>query len=728
MSLRLTWSSSSSALRCERSFTVITHARCSASTRCTAPTETTAGNAAPSRRWKRASYSPAPDAVACSNAAASSAWRSSGHHGNGVRAPSSSSRANPVISQMRSFTCTITRPPSGSSSVTRTPSAIVSSTRAREVALGTHAPIGLEPLGHVGQREDDTLELALRRPQRTRVLLDPAQLAVRPVDADDHARPRLPVAERQVPRLVEPVDRVARDIDERPVRVCERREHLLLRATEDALHARVRRQDAPVQPEHDQALVERLDDRLVALLRTLATQLRATPLGDVRDHRIEQDPPIVPPESTAQAVRAAGAARNLEPMLEIDGTTAERAVERLLDPFAVVRMDRLEPDRRRLDALGGLVAEHAHEVSESRDDAQTAVLVALETEDMLGNRLDQALQRVLGGAEVVLRPAQLLLAHEARKRLRSSRCGDQRLVDALGSPVRSLDRAADQVSEQLTAGAQWNADDRRDPLLRPEHQLVCETLGLGAEAPRVESQRPVGAPAPDDARNEPPVLHERDLDEIESERVPHAPRQQLDDRQRLVARGDRAHRPQEPQTARSAQVSAGRQPLERVLDRAGGALDDRAAVALGEALARLDADDSRHVRVEARSCQRLDPPDHLDVAGIRADRPLHRDRLVALVGACEQPGAQRMRVDHLVVAALSRQPEAILVLHVYAREKRFADLRTQRRAHRGVGLVGARHPHERAREGAVEAFDIKAHLLQIGQIAPGFTWNCAPRP
>ena len=109
---------------------MITHARCSASTRCTAPTETTAGNAAPSRRWKRASYSPAPDAVACSNAAASSAWRSSGHHGNGVRAPSSSSRANPVISQMRSFTCTITRPPSGSSSVTRTPSAIVSSTRA----------------------------------------------------------------------------------------------------------------------------------------------------------------------------------------------------------------------------------------------------------------------------------------------------------------------------------------------------------------------------------------------------------------------------------------------------------------------------------------------------------------------------------------------------------------------------------------------------------------------
>ena len=281
---------------------------------------------------------------------------------------------------------------------------------------------------------------------------------------------------------------------------------------------------------------------------------------------------------------------------------------------------------------------------------------------------------------------------------------------------------------QLTAGAQWNADDRRDPLLRPEHQLVCETLGLGAEAPRVEAQRPVGAPAPDDARNEPPVLHERDLDEIESERVPHAPRQQLDDRERLVARGDRAHRPQEPQTARSAQVSAGRQPLERVLDRAGGALDDRAAVALGEALARLDADDSRHVRVEARSCQRLDPPDHLDVAGIRADRPLHRDRPVALVGACEQPGAQRVRVDHLVVAALSRQPEAILVLHVHAREKRFADLRAQRRAHRGVGLVGARHPHERAREGAVEAFDIKAHLLQIGQIAPGFTWNCVQHP
>ncbi len=526
------------------------------------------------------------------------------------------------------------------------------------------------------------------------------------MDADDHARPRLAVAKRQVPRLLEPLDRRARHIDERPARVRARLEHLLLRATDDALRAGVRRHDAPIQPEHDQALAERLDDRLVALLCALAAKLGATPLGDVGDHRVEQDSPVVTPESTPETVRPAGAARNLEPMLEIDRAAAERAIERLLDQFPVVRMDRGEPDCRRLDALGGLVAEDAHEVSESGDDSQTAVIVALEAEDVLGNRLDEALQRLLGGSQIVLRPAQLLFAYETRKRLRGGRCGDQRLVDALGGPVRGLDRAADQVADQLTAGAQRHTDHRRDPFLRTEHQLVRETLGLRAEASRIEAQRPVGAPAPDDARHEPSVLHERDLDEIESERVPHAPRQQLDDRERLVARGDRAHRPQKPQSPRSPQVAAIRQPPERVLDRTGRALDDRNAVALREPLTRLDTDDSGHVRVEARCRQRLDPPDHLDVSGIRADRPLNCERLVALVCPREQPGSQRVGVDHLVVAALGRQPQAILVLDVHARQQRLADFGTQRGAHRGVGLVGARHPRERAREGAVEAFDI----------------------
>ena len=619
MSLRLTWSSSSSALRCERSFTVITHARCSASTRCTAPTETTAGNAAPSRRWKRASYSPAPDAVACSNAAASSAWRSSGHHGNGVRAPSSSSRAKP--GDLADAVVHVHDHPAAVGQLVGHQDAIGDRVEhaPREVALGTHAPIGLEPLGHVRQREDDTLELALRRPQGTRVLLDPAQLAVRPVDADDHARPRLPIAERQVPRLVEPVDRVARDIDERPVRVCERREHLLLRATENALHARVRRQDAPVEPEHDQALVERLDDRLVALLRTLATQLRATPLGDVRDHRIEQDPPVVPPESTAESVRPAGAARNLEPMLEIDGTTAERA--RRAPPRPVRdRPDgspRARPPQARRPRPGSWPSTRTRCPSPG-DDAQTAV-----ARRARGRR--HARQPTRSGARASpwrrggrpatraaparargpQAPAQQSLRRPAPRRCARQPCSRSRSQPPIrypssspparsGTPTTDATPSSDPSTSSCAKRSAWarkrlasRRSDRVQLRLQTTRQRAARSARVRPGRDRVRARPPRSAPGARRSRAA-RGMRRIALTARKSRRRPDP---------RRCPRAD----------SRSSACSIARAALSTIA---------RPSLSARRSRDSMPTIRAGHVRVEARSCQRLDPPDHLDVAGI----------------------------------------------------------------------------------------------------------------
>jgi hypothetical protein len=70
----------------------------------------------------------------------------------------------------------------------------------------------------------------------------------------------------------------------------------------------------------------------------------------------------------------------------------------------------------------------------------------------------------------------------------------------------------------------------------------------------------------------------------------------------------------------------------------------------------------------------------------------------------------------------------ILVGDVDACQHVVAELGAQAAADGGVGLVGARHPRDRAHEGMVETVGIKSHLLQIGARTLDFTANVGGRP
>ena len=137
--------------------------------------------------------------------------------------------------------------------------------------------------------------------------------------------------------------------------------------------------------------------------------------------------------------------------------------------------------------------------------------------------------------EALLGPLAITLGVQAGERLRRRRRGHERLVDALVHLAPARSRDSDQISDELTRGTQRQADHGALRLVRADHQLVREPRGLRAELLAVELSCAITAAAPDDGGLE-LVLRERRLHQIEAERVTHAAREQLEDRQRL-ARG-----------------------------------------------------------------------------------------------------------------------------------------------------------------------------------------------
>ena len=201
------------------------------------------------------------------------------------------------------------------------------------------------------------------------------------------------------------------------------------------------------------------------------------------------------------------------------------------------------------------------------------------------------------------------------------------------------------------------------------NRSACARNGLGAELAFA-----ILAAAPDDARLE-PILRERDLHQVEAERIADAAGEQLDDRERLLGRGERADGAQQAQPCRGTLIPPRAETPERILDRAGGALDDGDARDLLDGGAALDADDALHVRRERRRGEALDAAHDLDERGIPVRRVRDRERAALLVHAREDPRARRVGVHDAVVAALRRQPEAVLIGDVDRDEDVGAELR-----------------------------------------------------
>ncbi len=296
----------------------------------------------------------------------------------------------------------------------------------------------------------------------------------------------------------------------------------------------------------------------------------------------------------------------LEAVLEIDGTAAERQLEGMLDVGPIVGMDRREPcSRAGSTPSAGSCPSTRTRCAAPCDDAKAAVAVALEREHVLGDRLQQTLERLLGCAQILAGVPELGGAGEAGERLRRSRRRHERLVDALVRGRAAVARLADEVADELAGGPQRHADHGRGAVLRADHELVREPVRLRAELLGAELALAILAAAPDDARLE-PILRERDLHEVEAERIADAAGEQLDDRERLLGRGERADGAQQAQPCRGALIPARGETPERILDRAGGALDDGDARDLLDGAAALDADDALDVRRERRRGEPLD--------------------------------------------------------------------------------------------------------------------------
>ena len=214
MSARLVCSSSSSALRCERSLTVITQARCLRVGERTAPTETIAGKvrrrgagSAPRTRRSRttvasakASRAPRGDPPATTGTACGRRAAARAEPGDLADAVVHVDDHAPAVRQLVGDEHAV-----GDRVSTR-------AVKSRSVRTRRSASNRSVTSANV---TTTALERALGRPQSSRVLLDPAQLAVLPVDAHEHARARLAVAQRHRARPARRRQRVAQLVDER---------------------------------------------------------------------------------------------------------------------------------------------------------------------------------------------------------------------------------------------------------------------------------------------------------------------------------------------------------------------------------------------------------------------------------------------------------------------------------------------------------------------------------
>ncbi len=630
MSARLVCRSSSSALRCERSLTVITQARCAGvGERRTDPTETI-GREACCRRGagrrprtrRRRTRSPRRTHVA------SSSWRSSGHHGNGVRVPSSCSRGKPVISQMRSFTCTITRPPSGSSSVTSTPSAIVFSTRAVK-SRSARTPACRPANRSVTSANVTTTRLELPVGRRAARACSPRSSAAAPSGrwhAHEDARARLAVGERRRCRAARPArcgtpdsstnDRLSSGWT--PIRSPSSRPRMRCAL---AFAETIR----PSQPEHDEPLRERLDDSVAALLGALALALGELPLGDVCDHRVEQRAPL----RRGGSVRAAGSCATCRP-------ARCRRCSRSTGPPPSACSSAFSTARRSsgwIESIqtvagstpsGGLVAEHAHEVVAPRHDAQAA-----RRDRARGRR--RARRPTPSGARATPSTragprgsAQL----PARRRPASDWAAVVAATSASSMrswrAARGLLRRTDQVSD--AARRRHAAADRRSSrhVLGADHELVARSAPPGRGSGRHRAARAIATARPDDARLEPiprPARPARDRGRARRRRCARAARRSRAAPARrasaLTARSSRS-RADAPLVAAPGERGRARprSPAQRARRSRADRLVDRRA--------RLDADDARHVGRERRRGERLDTRHDLDVGRIvayRARRP-----------------------------------------------------------------------------------------------------------